>query len=114
MIYCFDIDGTLCTNTEGDYAMAQPFCDVIARVNRLYEEGHRILLYTGRGSTTGIDWRQLTEQQLKEWGVRYHALYMGKPAADIYIDDKAINMAEWKRRDFQLNMTILTGDTPNE
>jgi len=54
MIYCFDIDGTLCTNTEGDYANAQPFYEVIAEVNRLFAEGHRILLYTARGSTTGL------------------------------------------------------------
>ena len=90
MIYCFDIDGTLCTNTDGDYEKAQPFYDVIEQVNRIYDEGHRIILYTARGSTTGIDWRQLTLDQLREWGVRYHELYMGKPTADIYIDDKAL------------------------
>lgn len=96
MIYCFDIDGTLCTNTEGDYANAQPFFEVIERVNRLYDEGHSVLLYTARGSTTGIDWRELTEEQLQVWGVRYHRLYLGKPTADVYIDDKAINLADWK------------------
>ena len=89
MIYCFDIDGTLCTNTEGDYVNAQPFYEVIAEVNRLFAEGHRILLYTARGSTTGIVWRDLTERQLKEWSINYHALFMGKPTADVYIDDKA-------------------------
>ena len=31
----------------------------------------------------------LTQQQLKEWGVRYHELIMGKPHADMFIDDKA-------------------------
>jgi|GEM_PF-1332237 len=95
MVYCFDIDGTLCTNTEGDYSNAQPFYEVIARVNQLYDEGHRILLHTARGSTTGIDWRQVTLDQLKEWNVRYHELFMGKPTADVYIDDKAVNTGEW-------------------
>jgi len=96
MTYCFDIDGTLCTNTEGQYEEAQPFPDVIEAVNRLYEAGHRILLYTARGSTTGIEWRPTTESQLSAWGVRYHALFLGKPTADIYIDDKAINAADWR------------------
>lgn len=95
MRYCFDIDGTLCTNTEGAYEEARPFPAIIDRVNRLYEEGHDILLHTARGSTTGIDWRALTEQQLSEWGVKYHVLYMGKPTADLYVDDKAVNVSDW-------------------
>lgn len=95
MRYCFDIDGTLCTNTEGAYEEAKPFPNVIARVNQLYAEGHQILLCTARGSTTGIDWRELTERQMAAWGVKYHALFMGKPTADLYVDDKAINIAQW-------------------
>lgn len=97
MIYCFDIDGTLCSNTDGDYGNAMPFYDVIAMVNQLVAEGHRVLLYTARGATTGLDWRELTERQLKEWGVNHQGLFMGKPTADIYIDDKAMNLSDWKR-----------------
>lgn len=93
--YCFDIDGTLCTNTEGDYAAAEPFAERIRTVNRLYEQGHKILLLTARGSTTGIDWRELTESQMADWGVRYHELYLTKPTAHIYIDDKAFNSETW-------------------
>jgi hypothetical protein len=98
MIYCFDIDGTLCTNTDGAYEQAVPLPEVIALVNGLHAQGHRILLYTARGATTGIDWRGLTEQQLESWGVQYHQLYMGKPTADLYIDDRAINVVEWLRQ----------------
>jgi uncharacterized HAD superfamily protein len=106
MIYCFDIDGTLCTNTDGDYSKARPLHEVIAQVNRLYVEGHRILLYTARGATTGVDWHELTERQLKEWNVHYHELFMGKPTADVYIDDKAINLADWKRNGFQVILRL--------
>lgn len=95
MIYCFDIDGTLCTSTDGDYAMAEPFHDRIAVVNALYIAGHIIKLFTARGSTTGIDWRDVTERQLLAWGVRYHMLIMGKPEADLFIDDKAFNAEHW-------------------
>lgn len=98
LTYCFDIDGTLCTNTEGDYLNARPHPEAIAEVNRLYDAGHRIVLYTGRGSGTGIDWREVTERQLREWQVRHHALFFGKPAADVYIDDKAVNADDWKRK----------------
>lgn len=97
MIYCFDIDGTLCTNTDGDYELAQPDAARIGRVNALYDEGHRIVLYTARGSTTGIDWREFTEQQLASWGVRYHQLFLGKPQADVYIDDRGMSLLEWAK-----------------
>ena len=95
MIYCFDIDGTLCTKTDGAYEEAEPFPDRIAVVNALHAAGHTIKLFTARGSTTGINWRDITEMQLREWNVCYHILIMGKPEADIFIDDKAFNSDQW-------------------
>jgi hypothetical protein len=95
LIYCFDIDGTLCTITDGEYAQAEPLVDRIVYVNQLYDSGHEIKLFTARGSTTGIDWRDLTEAQMAQWGVRYHELILGKPEADIFIDDKAFNADSW-------------------
>ena len=95
MIYCFDIDGTLCTNTDGEYERAESYPDVVAQVNALNDAGHRIILYTARGSTTGIDWRELTESQLRMWGVKYHEVFLGKPHADVFVDDKAINVTDW-------------------
>ena len=95
MIYCFDIDGTLCTKTEGAYDCAEPFFDRIEIVNQLFLQGHTIKLFTARGSTTGIDWRAVTERQMQGWGVMYHELILGKPEADIFIDDKAFNSEQW-------------------
>ena len=92
MIYCFDLDGTLCTNTEGFYEKARPFTDRIVKVNKLFDEGHHIIVDTARGATTGVDWLELTTKQLNDWGVKYHELYVGKKLNyDIIIDDKAIN-----------------------
>ncbi len=99
MIYCFDIDGTLCNDTRGNYPEAAPCLEVISKLNKLYDAGHSIILYTARGGTTGIDWLKLTEHQLKEWKVKYHRLVMGKPAADVYIDDKCIPTSEWMQDD---------------
>jgi hypothetical protein len=98
MTYCFDIDGTLCTQTNGDYEGALPFSDRVDVVNELFHAGHTIKLYTARGSTTGIDWREFTARQLHSWGVFYHELIMGKPEADIYIDDRAWNAHQWTWR----------------
>ena len=88
-VYCFDIDGTLCTNTDGAYEDAIPFVDRIAHVNALFEAGHTIKLFTARGTTTGIDWREFTVEQMNSWGVRFHNLILGKPHADLFVDDKA-------------------------
>jgi hypothetical protein len=89
--YCFDIDGTIFHTPGSDYPNSQPIPHRIAIVNKLYEEGHQITFFTARGTTTGIDWRELTEAQLNQWGVRYHRLILGKPHADLYIDDKGAN-----------------------
>ena len=87
--YCFDIDGTLCSQEKTDYLLAKPFINRVRKVNELKEAGHVVKLFTARGSKSGIDWRNETEQQLSGWGVQYDALLFGKPHADFYIDDKA-------------------------
>ena len=92
MIYCFDLDGTICTNTNGDYSKSEPFYDRINILNELYNEGNTIIIDTARGSTTGIDWYEITKNQLGIWGVKYNRLRVGiKLNADIFIDDKGIN-----------------------
>ena len=93
--YCFDLDGTLCTNTEGAYADAEPFLDRIQKVNELFESGNHIYIFTARGTVTGIDWRSLTEEQLKKWGVKHHELQLGKPFAHVYIDDRGMSDKEF-------------------
>jgi glycerol-3-phosphate cytidylyltransferase len=105
MRYCFDIDGTLChtpNNELGkpDYANAKPFPFMVEQVNRLYEEGHYIIIQTARGKSSGIDHSNLTKRQLDTWGYKYHDLFpmFSKPNADIFIDDKAINFDEWKQK----------------
>ena len=40
---------------------------------------------------TGIDWLELTKEQLDEWDVKYHDVKIGKPHYDLFICDKAIN-----------------------
>jgi hypothetical protein len=63
----------------------------ITRVNSLYDSGHTIIFHTARGAISGVDCQSLTEMQLHKWGVKYHKLYMGKPFADFYIDDKGLS-----------------------
>jgi hypothetical protein len=96
---CFDLDGTLCTNTYGAYDQAQPFPWAIERVNALVRAGHRIVVFTARGTATGIDWEEVTREQLDRWGVRYDHLQLGKPSADVYVDDRAVHTTAWREGD---------------
>ncbi len=97
--YVFDLDGTLCTNTDGNYSEAKPIIERIDLVNQLFKSGNRIVIYTARGmgrfSNNGelasLSFKLLTEEQLNSWGVRFHDLFLGKPSGDMYIDDKAIS-----------------------
>lgn len=90
--FCFDIDGIIATIVPGNqYDLAEPQPENIRVLNNLYEQGHRIIFCTARGTVTGIDWSEVTRNQLKAWGVKYHELVFGKPAADYYIDDKSLS-----------------------
>lgn len=95
MIIYVDIDETICAHDLNlgarDYSKAVPIKDRIKKVNRLYDEGHKIVYWTARGTVTGFDWRELTQRQFKEWGVKYHEIRFGKPNYDLFIDDKNIN-----------------------
>ena len=96
MIYIVDIDGTICKTKDGKYAESKPLLCRIKKINDLYDEGHKIIYMTARGAVTKMDWRELTEKQLKEWGCKYHELDVGnKPHFDLWIDDKAINSEEF-------------------
>ena len=84
-----DIDETICeTPTDRNYRNSTPIKGNINKVNNLYDEGHRIVYWTARGTMTGIDWREVTEKQFSEWGVKHHELRFGKPAYDILVCDK--------------------------
>jgi len=98
MTYCFDLDGTLCTQTApGSYKDAVPYKNAITAVNKLYEQGHTIIIDTARGSTSKIDWYETTRKQLEDWGLKYHQLRVGqKIHADIFVDDKAVNANTWR------------------
>ena len=97
--YVFDLDGTLCTLSDGSYSESKPIPERIGIVNDLFLSGNVIHIYTARGmgrfsndgSLASNEFRSLTEKQLIDWGVKFHQLFMGKPAGDVYVDDKAQN-----------------------
>jgi phosphatidate phosphatase PAH1 len=107
MKYVVDIDGTICDKPECrddcDYDTSIPKPDRIAKINKLYDEGHQIIYLTARGMGRYSDnadlakarFYEITELQLGLWGCKYHKLVLGKPSGDYYIDDKGINANEF-------------------
>jgi len=91
-----DIDETICFyDNERHYPNAKPNLENIKKINILYDKGHKITYWTARGSVTKIDWFEVTENQLKKWGCKYHNLSVGeKPAYDLLICDKTKRIEE--------------------
>ncbi|MBL7813064.1 MAG: HAD hydrolase family protein [Bacteroidetes bacterium] len=88
-----DIDGTICTEErQFSRPMATPLPGAIQSINKLYSEGHTIILYTAR---TWAEW-EITRHWLQTHGVQYHQLFMGKPVGDVWIDDRAIAHNNWE------------------
>jgi hypothetical protein len=87
-----DIDETICYyEGKREYPLAKPITENIKKINKLFDDGHTIVYWTARGSRTGIDWTELTGQQLKKWEAKYHEYKLGKPDYDLFICDKAVN-----------------------
>lgn len=87
--YIVDIDNTICVSGSSDYTKSTPIHERIEKINKLYYEGNMIFYWTARGMASGTDWTDLTRAQLKEWGCKYHELWMNKPQYDVWVDDKA-------------------------
>ena len=91
-----DIDETIAWSPEDrDYTKSKPLLNRIAKMNRLFDEGHEIIYHTSRGTKTGGNWFWVTLNQLQEWGCRFHELRMWKPPVDTFIDDKNVNADEF-------------------
>ena len=93
-----DCDGVIADKAHGgEYAKAGPLLHGIAQVNRVYDMGYKITLFTARyGDREKGNIHKLYERGYREWtdwlakhGVKYHHAFMGKPAGVMYIDDKA-------------------------
>ena len=93
-----DCDGVIADKAHGgEYAKAGPLLHGIAQVNKLYDMGYKITLYTARyGDREKGNLHKQYERGYREWtdwlakhGVKYHHAFMGKPAGVMYIDDKA-------------------------
>jgi hypothetical protein len=96
-IICFDLDGVICKTFGNNYVKSRPIKNNIKFINKLYEKGYTIKIFTARfmgRSNENVNLAKqkgykLTRMQLNKWELKYHYLLMGKPSYDLFIDDKA-------------------------
>jgi hypothetical protein len=96
---CFDVDGVLCKddNRELPYGERAPYEWVASTLLLLKEAGHTLVLNTARymakchgdaeKASRGGWYEAMT--WLKFHGIPFDELYLGKPSAHIYVDDRA-------------------------
>lgn len=93
MTLVFDIDNTilLCDYINGTYTLKSYDPDLVKIVNIEYEKGTQIIVQTAR------HWNhlQVTKNQLDQIGIKYNTLVMGKPVADLYVDDRGMRPEEF-------------------
>ena len=99
--WCFDLDNTLVRTQGSDYENSTPIETAIKKVQAYKRRGDHIIIMTARGSGSKVDWREFTENQLKDFGIPYDQLIVGlKPGGvDVFVDDKAINAIDWLEDD---------------
>ncbi|KAH7350599.1 capsule biosynthesis phosphatase [Rhexocercosporidium sp. MPI-PUGE-AT-0058] len=99
--FCFDLDMTLVgvPAVAGDYSTCPPIWKNIRLVQQLHKAGHHIIIQTARrmrthqGNVGAIlkDVGPVTFEQLERYEIPYHDIHFGKPWADVYVDDLAVN-----------------------
>lgn len=97
----------ICVSKSLNYSKSLPINKNIRFINKLFKSGHYITLYTARymgrnkndvkkAMAQGLN---QTKNQLNKWGLKYHKLFFGKPAADYYVDDKFIDFKkDWTKK----------------
>ena len=98
---CFDLDNTLVTypRVPGDYSTVLPVDSTISVARWARAEGHTIIIYTARRMMTHAnnvgrvtaDIGRVTFDTLEKFNIPYDEIIFGKPIADVYIDDRAVN-----------------------
>lgn len=98
-----DLDGVICSEEKTfERSLSKPLPNASNIINQLYDNGHDIIIYTGRS------WSE--EKMTKNWlsinNIKYHSLIMGKIIGDVWIDDRAIHFENWDKISCLLNDNI--------
>lgn len=88
-----DLDNTLCHGEFWGDSEPEPIQNMIDKVWEWYKKGGHIIIYTARDPK----YFQQTNAWLIKHSVPFHGITMQKKiGADVYIDDKALNIEDIK------------------
>lgn len=100
-VYLIDIDGTVCDDIKNEdshlYSVAKPYEGSKEQINKLYDEGNKIVFFTAReqkDKTTTLIW-------LWRNGFKFHDLITDKPRCSedeeyVWIDNKPVRGITYK------------------
>lgn len=90
---CVDLDGVIAEGADYPfYADCRVVSGAVEYLESLRDSGWYIIIYTSRWEQD----REVTEWWLKAHQIPFDKLILGKPLADIYLDDKAIRFTSWE------------------
>jgi capsule biosynthesis phosphatase len=117
MRICFDFDNTLVSfpKIKNDYTSVEPIMKNILFLRYLKQFGHTIIVYTARRMNTHkgnvgkvlCDIGKITFDTLEKFNIPFDEIYFGKPQADIYIDDLALNCFDNMEKELGFYMDIV-------
>ena len=94
MVIMIDLDGTLCTEElPENRPTAKPMPGAVEAVKSYKALGHIVVIWTGRG------WPEymMTKKWLRDNDILYDELLMGKPIANLIIDDRSRDFEGWNK-----------------
>ena len=99
MVIVIDFDGTLALGDTKDISLMVPNLKLVSLINSLYDDGNTIKIVTARGCKSCVTFEErslkyfdIITNWLSNNNVKYHELSFFKEGADIYIDDRGINI----------------------
>jgi len=116
-IISFDLDGVICKHPGSIKLPSDEFSKIHKHaakiINNLYASGHYIIIHTARISGKknwqgkhAKDIKKKLKEFLVENGVFFHEIWdsVGKPPADLYVDDRAYRFIGWQELKNYVNM----------
>ena len=103
--FAIDLDGTLTKHAlfpnifdatpsqmYSLYESVEPDLKMIEYVNRLYDDGHIVYIFTSRWDL----YERVTKKWLDKHSVKHHYFICNKPYFDVIVDDKAMGNEQFK------------------
>lgn len=96
---CIDLDGVVATDTkerpvykaDWDYSYCVPVPGAKGALEYLKRLGHTITLH----STRWVENMEVTLKWLAVHDIPYDEVVLGKPAGDVYLDDRGYRFTSW-------------------